>query len=496
VVLGTALPAAAQPLTTRLTQRLDRPPLDRHLWGIAVLDARGRLLFGRNHERLFIPASNAKLVVTAVAASLLPPDWRVRTSVYAAGPVVDGEVQGDLVLYGRGDPTWGRRCYALDSLAPGACVADPLAALADLAAQLTARGIRAVRGDVVGDGSYFEALAVHPTWENDDLVRAYAAPVGALGFNENAITVTVTPGPLDGDSAGVTLEPDLGAIAIENRVVTAADTARTDLQFVRVGDGWRVLVTGSIPRGGTPRREPIAVPDGNRYAAWAFRRALGEVGIAVGGGARGEADSTATREARAGAALADADSRPLQDWIFAILNVSQNWHAEMLLKHLGRQFGAAGSWKEGLLVERRFLIDSMRVDSTQFLLHDGSGLSAKNLISPLAVARLLRFMRRHPHFPIFAAGLPQSGQPGSLRSRFQRGPLDRRVRAKTGSIGQVNTLSGYVESEPDGAALSRPPFRIFSVQANHHALPGRTMIQAIDSVVLEVGRRSTTAARR
>jgi D-alanyl-D-alanine carboxypeptidase/D-alanyl-D-alanine-endopeptidase (penicillin-binding protein 4) len=140
-----------------------------------------------------------------------------------------------------------------------------------------------------------------------------------------------------------------------------------------------------------------------------------------------------------------------------------------------------GSWEAGLDVERRFLIDSVGVDSTQFSLSDGSGLSAINLVSPLAFTRLLGYIRRHPNWTAFAAGLPRSGQRGSLRFRFTGTPLEGRVRAKTGSISRVNTLSGYVE-RPDGS------WRVFSVQANHHVLGGRAMIQQIDSVVVELGR--------
>ena len=122
-VLAAAL--QAQSLAKRLDRRLDTPPFDRHLWGVALVDEKGTLLYGRNARRLFIPASNTKIVVAAVASALLPPDWTVRTSLYAGGPVASGIVQGDLVLYGRGDPTFGKRCFATDTLRAGACDTDP-----------------------------------------------------------------------------------------------------------------------------------------------------------------------------------------------------------------------------------------------------------------------------------------------------------------------------------------------------------------------------------
>jgi serine-type D-Ala-D-Ala carboxypeptidase/endopeptidase (penicillin-binding protein 4) len=139
-------PLAAQSWRRPVEQLLDRPPLDRYFWGVAVADSTGRLLFGRNAERLFIPASNTKLVVSAAAAVLLSPQWTVRTSLYGTGPVVDGVLQGHLVLYGRGDPTMDRRCFDVDTTRAGACRTDPFEPLLDLARQLKARGVQSVAG--------------------------------------------------------------------------------------------------------------------------------------------------------------------------------------------------------------------------------------------------------------------------------------------------------------------------------------------------------------
>jgi D-alanyl-D-alanine carboxypeptidase/D-alanyl-D-alanine-endopeptidase (penicillin-binding protein 4) len=172
----------------------------------------------------------------------------------------------------------------------------------------------------------------------------------------------------------------------------------------------------------------------------------------------------------------------LRDWVFPVLNSSQNWFAEMLVKQLGKAHGSAGSWREGLAVERRFLIDSVGIDSTQFALSDASGLASNNLVTPRAFTQLLAWMRRHPQYEAFAAGLPQSGAAGSLRRRFVDTPLEGRVRAKTGSISRVNSLSGYVE-RANGQVV------VFSIQANHHTLGSSRMIPAIDSVVIELRRR-------
>jgi serine-type D-Ala-D-Ala carboxypeptidase/endopeptidase (penicillin-binding protein 4) len=470
-------------LKRRLDRRLNAPPFNRQLWGVAVLDEPGRLLYGRNEGRLFIPASNTKLVVGAVAAALLPPDWTVTTSLYG-GPVVGGVLLGDLVLYGRGDPTIDRRCYARDTTVAGVCDTDPFARLRQLVDTLRSRGIQMVAGDVVGDGSYFEPTMVHPNWEAFDLNWWYAAPVSGLGFHDNSVDFTWQPGPAAGAPAAISMSPDLGDVAFENRTVTVPAGGESDIgdRFFRHPGTLNIWAEGTVALDNPRRIESFALPDPNLYAARALRQALADGGIAVAGTTRSTTDSTLYGALRATAPLAQVRSRPLRDWLFPILNTSQNWFSEMLLKQLGRQFGRGGSWEEGLNVERRFLIDSVRVDSTQISLSDGSGLSSSNLVSPLAFTQLLQFMRRHPRYSTFAAALPQAGTNGSLRTRFLATPLAGRVRAKTGSISRVNSLSGYIELG-QGRSLT------FSVQANHHAEPTRVMLAAIDSIVVEMGRR-------
>jgi D-alanyl-D-alanine carboxypeptidase/D-alanyl-D-alanine-endopeptidase (penicillin-binding protein 4) len=474
-------PPPAASLTRRLDKRLDAPPLSRFLWGVAAMDDRGHLLYGRNAERLFVPASTAKLVVSAVAAALLPPDGTVRTSVYATGPLVNGVLRGDLVLYGRGDPTMSRRCYATDTTRAFACEADPSARFRRLAAALRAEGIHAVAGDLVGDGSWFEPTMTHPDWEGYDLNWWYAAPVSGLGFNDNSVDITWGAGPAPGRPGQVSFSPVLGDVTLDNHTTTVPGDTGATIDFFRDPGTLRIRAEGLVPYTASGRTEHFALPDPNLFAAWAFGAALSEAGIAIQGRTRSTTDSTAYRTARAAPPLAEAESRPFRDWIFPILNTSQNWFAEVLLKQLGRRFGRAGSWAEGLATERRFLIDSVRLDSTQFALVDGSGLAASNAVSPSALVRLLQFARRRPHMEAFLDALPRSGTRGSLRSRFLGTPVEGRVLAKPGSIRRVNGLAGYLDLA-DGRRVT------FAVLVNHHTLPGTATIAAIDSVVVDIAR--------
>ena len=363
-------------LEQRLAQLVDVPPFDRATWGIYVVDDRGRVLYQRNADRFSVPASNTKLVVTAAAAVLLPAGYRVKTSLYLNGRLDGGVLYGDLILYGRGDPTWSARCYSVDTLAPGACDST-FTAIDAIADAIRARGIRRITGKLVGDGSYFEPTLIHYGWNAWDLTWWYAAPVSGLGFHDNSVDFQIAPGPAVDAPPAINWAPDLGLITFENRArtVPAESSSTIGDNFFRSGGGWSIRAEGAVPLGKKPWTENVALPDPNLYAARALAASLARQGVSVEGGAASTTDSLAYRTVRCcGTPLLEYAGRPLPDIIFPILNSSQNWFAEMLLKILGRELQGDGSWRAGLDVERRFLIDSVRIDSTAFALEDGSGL--------------------------------------------------------------------------------------------------------------------------
>src|SRR5881409_3774584 len=376
-------------LEQRLAQLIDVPPFNRATWGIYVVDDRGRVLYQRNADRFSVPASNTKLVVTAAAAVLLPADYRVTTSLYVNGRVDAGVLQGDLILYGRGDPTWSERCFAVDSLAPGVCDST-FTAIDAIADSVRARGIRRITGKVVGDGSFFERTLVHPAWNAFDLNWWYAAPVSGLGFHDNSVDFHIAPGAAVDQPPTITWSPDLGLFTFENRARTGpADSGSTiGDNFFRKPGTWDIWAEGTVALGRKPWRESFALPDPSRYAARALAASLMKKGVSVEGGTAGTTDSLAYGTGRGCCApLVEYRGRPLTDIIFPILNSSQNWFAEMLLKILGRQLKGEGSWSAGLGVERGFLTDSVKIDSTAFALEDGSGLAAGNLVTPQEIGR-------------------------------------------------------------------------------------------------------------
>jgi len=471
-------------LERRLATLLDQPPFNRANWGVYVVED-GKVLFARNADRFYVPASNTKLVVSAAATVLLPADYRVTTSVYPNGRVDNGVLYGDLVLYGRGDPTWSERCFSVDSLAPGACD-SAFTAVDAIADSIRARGLKRVTGRLVGDGSYFEPVLVHPGWNAWDLNWWYAAPVSGLGFHDNSVDFHIAAGAAVDQPPTITWSPELGLFTFENRARTVPADSSTTIgdNFFRTPGTWDIWAEGTVALGRKPWIESFALPDPNRYAARALAASLMKQGVSVEGGTAGTSDSLTYRTGRGCCApLVEYRGRPLADIIFPILNSSQNWFAEMLLKILGRERKGEGSWRAGLDVERRFLIDSVGIDSTAFALEDGSGLAAGNLVTPHAFTQLLAYMHRHPKRAPFLAALPHSGQPGSLLKRFAGTAVEGRVIAKTGSIDRVNSLSGFIE-RPNGRTIT------FSIQANTHAVPYQQMLAQIDSVVVEIGKTS------
>ena len=476
-------PTAAQQsqLPARVASIIDRKPLDRAHWAIHVVDAAtGAALIEHNADRLFIPASNAKLVVAAAAAHYLEPAFRYSTTLETSGDIADGVLRGDLIIRGTGDPTISGR-YEDDML-------DIWEALAD---SLRVRGIRRIDGGIIADESHWDSDYVRPDWEIYDLLWWYAAPVGALGFNDNAIDFTIAPGAV-GAPALITWRPETDYVAFLNRTTTVAAGSPSTLDFTRIAGTDTVVAYGSIAADAARHTEYFAVDDPGRYTATAFRDVLERSGIAVAGrsvrvirgdsstgvpGGRGSAtiDAAAAGDRGSRRVLVTHRSVPLPQLIAPVLQTSQNWFAEQLLKTIGREAGGEGSWSRGLELERRFLVDVVGIDSATFRLRDASGLSAGNLITPRTLVHLLAYMQRTPRLAPALAALPVAGgATGSMRRRLE--DLRGRVTAKTGSINNVDSLSGFLTAD-SGRRV------IFAIIANNSGRSSTAMRPVLDDIV-------------
>lgn len=442
-------------------------------WGIEVLDrTNNRVIVAHNPLRHFIPASNTKLVVTTVAMGTLGPEYRYRTPFYVAGPAGDPTARG-LLIVGRGDPTMSGRFNGGDDFAVVKMLAD----------SLYAKGIRRINGDIVVDASYFTPERVHPTWEIGDLPWYYAAPTGAFAIAEGALRLIVRGADMPGAPATATTVGAPMPIPVVVRAVTDTVGARVNVDVDYEAWPDTLLITGSIGAGKADSSW-IAVPDQESFAAQALRDALNRRGIATSGAIRVVRDSAAAATARAAfdtnTALVTWTSPPVSEIIAGILKPSQNWIAEQLLRTLGAQYRGRGSWSAGLDVERRYLSDVARIDSTAFSLRDGSGLSAQNVISPRGLLLLLEHARQAPWGEQYHAALPAPGMRGGTLSNRLPG-LESRLVAKTGTISNVNSLSGYMRTLDDRELT-------FVIMTNGSGRPSGDIRRAIDRIVNTLAR--------
>lgn len=449
--------------------------------GILVVDlGNGKTLAAENPDHFFVPASNTKLFTTALALTRLGPDYRFRTSVLAdRSPGPDGAV-GWLRLVGGGDPNLSARAIPYR---PGPTSGNPLQAIEDLADQLVDRGVRRVAGDVIGDDSAYVWAPYPEGWAADDGIWDYGAPVNALTVNDNAFSLKVEPGEREGDLARLTLDPRLEFYEVDNRVRTRAGTERK-VWIDREPGSRQLRVWGTIPPRDPGETQVLGIDDPALYAAQALMDALSRRGVAVTGRpAVRHLYPNQVADLRQGPApppgdgveLARRVSAPLLEDLRITSKVSQNLHAEMALRAVGRAARQIGSREAGLEEMKAFL-DQVGVERNAYSLNDGSGLTRLNLVTPATVVKLLRFLYASAQRENWLSLLPLGAEDGTLRLRLSEIPAGR-IRAKTGSLTHVTALSGYAERK-DGRTLA------FSILVNNHQSPTSEIRALIDRICM------------
>ena len=453
---------------------LDAPPVDQVHFGVFAQDARtGQVLYSRNAHRKFVPASNQKILGTATALSLLGPEYRYQTALWATGPVEEGVLDGDLVLVGSGDPTLSRRYWESGD-----------AAMAALADSLRAAGVHHVRGALVADVSAWDSTTVGPTWEVEDLRFAYGATGGAFALEQGELVLVLRGADAPGETAQVQWSPSGAPAYVTPRIVTWPADSSSRVRASYFPESRRLVVEGRVGAGAVDTVS-VALRDPVRQATATLARVLEEKGVVVEGGSTvawtpgallGQGcRSGEIRSCAAAAPLAALASPPLTDIIAGILEPSQNWMTEQLVRTLGAELGEEGSWSEGVDVITRFLVDEVGVDSLDVAPRDGSGLSAYNLVTPRALVRVLQHMAAGPYAEAYRSAMAEPGEEGSTLARRLEG-YEGRVFAKTGTISNVNSLSGYLVGR-DGREI------IFSILSNGSGLPSSRVRRAIDNVI-------------
>jgi D-alanyl-D-alanine carboxypeptidase/D-alanyl-D-alanine-endopeptidase (penicillin-binding protein 4) len=463
-----AIPLTAADLASRLDQILTAPQLERAFVGVEVIRLRdGHVLYAHNAGHLFTPASNMKLFTTALALAKLGPDYRMMTQIRANTPIdAAGILTGDLELVGGGDPSMSGREYPYNKSASHATYT--FTAIEDLADQLIARGVKRIDGNVIGDDTRYVWEPEPGPWSSGDATEEYGAPVSALIVDDNTFELKLQPGERPGDIARVALTPPFENFVIDNRVITT-ERGERKIEYYRSASGGELHVWGVIPKRDPGFTEALAIGDPALYAAQVLRDALMRRGVAVSGQAVARhrfPDEEAEAAEHADVVLAERHSPPLLELLQVVDKVSQNLHAEVMLREVRVMSGPAAM--------DDFLRDA-GIAKSEYYFTDGSGLSRSTLVSPAAIAKLLAHMKQ----PNFVGLLPIGGEDGTLGSRFAGHPEARAIRAKTGTLDHVRALSGYADTRTNGRVA-------FSILANNFEEPGAPVTAIIDQLALSL----------
>ncbi len=479
VVLLLAVMSAvnAQSLGETIERILQSSPGLRGVVGIHVADLNtGATLYERNSRLPMTPASNMKLLSSALALSSLGPDYRFETRVLSpALPSPAGGV-ASLRIVGGGDPSLSGRAYPYEKK-PGN--GNPLAGLEDLADQVVRMGVKRV-GMVIGDDRLFPFDPTPEGWTADDGTWEYGAPVSALTVHDNALLLTVRPvktSPL----AEVSFLPPSDYFTVSNGLRVAQGLARK-VEVARAAGSRVVRISGTSPPGGGASTVSIAIDDPALYAAETFKRLLEERGVVVRGASR--ADHRMPGESFAppdGAVLARRVSPPLSQILEVVNKVSQNLHAELVLLETARVKRGEAS-RELAMGEMAAFLSSFGTEPGDTDLYDGSGLSRRALVTPETLTRLLVQMHR-THGDAFRQLLPVAGEDGTLAARFRGATGAAGIRAKTGTISHVTALSGYAGDDPSRRVA-------FSIISNHQTSPASEVRTAVDTIALEILRKA------
>lgn len=441
----------ADALDERIDALLKDPNLKHGLQGVLVKSlASGATLYERNADLVFIPASNQKLLVSAAALDKLGPDFTYETCVYADGKVNGkGVLEGNLVVKGGGDPTLR--------------TAD----LTDLAKQIRSMGVTKITGDLIADDSLFDSRRLGWGWSWDDMPYYYSAEISALNLNRNVVDVYVQPGRIVGSTAVIRLDPPTGYMAIDNAATTGSPDSKKSIRVDRPLGINTIRVSGTVPLGAkvTASDESITVKEPALYVGNVLKDQLARQGVLVLGRV------VSGKLANDGEKLATHRSEPLSK-VLALLNKpSDNLIAEVLLKTLGAVVKGKGTTDSGAEVETEFF-QSIGMDITALRIVDGSGLSRLNYVSPRNLVTLLTHMHGHRDAKVYIDSLPVAGVDGTLRNRMKGTAAEKNVRAKTGYVSRVSSLSGYVTAK-SGEEL------VFSILMNHHLCsnPQATAVQ-------------------
>jgi D-alanyl-D-alanine carboxypeptidase/D-alanyl-D-alanine-endopeptidase (penicillin-binding protein 4) len=439
-------PGAESTLSAAITAVLDTDALRTGFQGVLVERVTDRrVLFDRNSAHAFHPASNAKLITSAMALDVLGSSFRYRTRLISRAPRPDtGALRGDVILTGAGDPLLS------------------MADLDEMARSLRRAGVSRIEGRILYDDALFDRLRLGPGWAWDDESDYYSAQCAALNLNENVVELRPQPGGKAGDPVRVVAAPLPAYVEIQVSATVAPAGSAGSLSYRRLPGTNRILVSGSLAVDAPASAYApalVTIDDPPRYAATGLADALRRAGVSVAGGIAPLAGTSpqpgrGTDRDSVGDAqpvpIAEHVSEPLPEILKRMNLPSDNLIAECLAKTVGAaRYGVGTSGPDGTVDRaRREWLATRKVEASGIAVLDGSGLSRQDLVTPRALVQLLVTEAGSAHFAEFSGSLPVAGVSGTLRRRMAGTAAANNCRAKTGSFRGCSCLSGYVT---DGA---------------------------------------------
>ncbi|MBC8086071.1 MAG: D-alanyl-D-alanine carboxypeptidase/D-alanyl-D-alanine-endopeptidase [Phycisphaerae bacterium] len=459
-------------------------------WGILIVDpATGDTLYAHNADKLFMPASNQKIVTGAVGLAQLGADFRWRTTVELRGVTSGSMFTGNIVLHGRGDPSWSNALRA----------GDASAALAPIADALKARGISRIVGNIVAEGNAFSDEPYGFGWAFDDFDFGYSAPVDELFYNEGFFTVKVKAGVQKGQTVMAVTQPlkaypklMVRALA-RDRADSVGENRDLEAKWDSTASG--VVITGTLPMGDSASID-LAYRHPNDAALAAVHELLAARKIVVvspkksaparkmverelpPGGVQVERMPTPGAIVRGMDTLVVLQSPTLRDVLKRVEKPSQNQIAEILFKTVALERTGFGRADSARAVVQRQLVE-WGIPPEAVAVRDGSGLSRHDYIAPRTLVKILDTMRRSPMFDAFYASLPIAGVDGTIATRMRNTPAANNVHAKTGTVDKARSLSGFVTTA-DGQML------IFSLLCNNYTVPTRSVERVQDAIAVRL----------
>lgn len=438
-------------------------------WGVVIQSLKsGEYFYKRNEDKFFVPASNLKLFTTAAGLLLLGPNYRFSTKIWTNGYYSGSTLYGDLIIQGRGDPTISGRFYNNDINFVFDTWIDSLVEL----------GIDKIKGNIIGDDNLFDDLGLGEGWAWDYETDWYAAQSSALSFNDNCIDILIYYDSKR-DSIFISTRPELKNFVILNNVLPASKNEQTRINVYRERGTNVINVFGKMKKETDTLVTYSTVRNPTQFAILAFKNRLESRGIRVNGYAIDIDDYERKLDYAKMQLLFTGYSNELSQIIKVINKNSQNFFAEQLLKTIGLEVGGYGSAEKGILAIRD-LFSEIGLNPDNIVMVDGSGLSSLNMVTPRQIVELLKYIYSNKEiFPYFFNSLPIAGVDGSLGRRMKGTTAEGVVRAKTGFIGHVRSLSGYAvtgDNEPVA----------FSMIANNFNVPVKLAENLQDLVCLRI----------